>query len=81
MSQEENTHIVHPLTMYMKHKGWHIEKTHGSQFQEGFPDLYAMHPMHGQRWIECKVLRGRSIHFEESQLRKFPVWIAHGVKI
>jgi hypothetical protein len=80
-AQVENTHIVHPLCVYMKHKGWHTEKTHGSMFQSGFPDLYAMHPTHGQRWIECKVLRNNNIHFEQTQIVKFPIWISHGVKI
>jgi hypothetical protein len=80
-SQEESTHIVQPFSVYLRYKGWHVEKTHGSQFQEGFPDLYIMHPQYGQRWIECKVIRDRQIHFERSQQTKFPIWIAHGVKI
>lgn len=80
-AQEENTHIVHPFSVYLKAKGWHVEKTHGSQFQMGFPDLYCMHPQYGQRWVECKVLRNGNVHFEDTQKNKFPVWIAHGVKI
>lgn len=79
--QKENTHIVHPFTTLLRSRGWHVEKTHGSQFQEGFPDLYAMHPQYGQRWCECKHVHNGSIHFEDSQITKFPIWIAHGVKI
>lgn len=80
-SQTESTHIVRPFCTYCEHKGWLTEKLHGSQFQEGFPDLYIMHPIFGQRWVECKVVRNGNLKFEDSQLNKFPKWIAHGVKI
>jgi len=66
----------------MQHHGWYIEKTHGNQYQEGFPDLLAMHPRYDPKWIECKVIdKGNQISCTPAQKRKFPIWIAHGVKI
>ena len=79
--QVESSHIGNPFREYLRYKGWHVEKTHGSQYQEGFPDLYCMHPKYDPKWVETKVLRGGDFSFTVAQLAKFPVWIAHGVKI
>lgn len=81
MKQEETIKIVTPLTDFLRHKGWLVEKTHGNRFQSGFPDLYIAHPQFMAKWIECKVIRNGSIHFEDSQICKFAKWIAYGVKI
>lgn len=79
---EENEIVVKPLRLYMENvHGWHIEKLHGSQFQEGLPDLMAFHPRYDMRLIECKVIRNGDIHFTVAQQRKFPTLIAHGAKI
>lgn len=42
--------------------------THGNLFQRGFPDLYAVHPEYGQRWIEMK----HYISFTKAQKDNFP---------
>ena len=82
MIQPESVLIVHPFTLMLENQfGWHVEKTHGSQFQEGFPDLRIMHPTLGQKWVECKVVRNGTFSFTDAQLTKFPVWMAHGEKI
>ena len=70
--------IVSAIRSLMHDKGWHTEKTHGGSFQEGFPDLYCLHPEHGPRWIEVKTLKGR---LTPAQYNKFPIWEAHGAKI
>lgn len=82
MRQEETTHVLEPLVTFLTYKyKWRCEKTHGSQFMEGFPDLYCMHFDYEPKWIECKVIRNGDLHFTVAQEKKFPVWIAHGVKI
>lgn len=60
-------------------QGWHVEKTHGSLYMKGWPDLYAMHPAHKQRWIEVK-LKGQG-RLEESQVRLFLRWRRHGTGV
>ena len=80
--QLESVRIVEPLTIYLKHKGWNVENMHGSQYQDGIPDLYIMHAQYTPRWVECKRWLGdneTSIHLTPAQKRKFPIWIAHGV--
>lgn len=80
--QEETIKIVEPFRNYLEHqKGWKTEKTHGNQFQSGFPDLYCIHPKYEPRWVECKVITDGRVHFEQSQLTKFPIWSANNVKI
>ena len=58
--------------------GWHTEKSHGNAYQSGWPDLYCMHPEHGQCWIETKV-RGKKL--EASQVTTFLKWHKHRVRI
>lgn len=80
MQKEETIKIVKPLVTYMERaKGWHVENIHGSQFQEGLPDLYAMHPKYSPKWIECKVIRKGNISFTPAQKRKFPIFVANNV--
>ena len=80
--QEENLKIVHPLVTFLENaEGWYVEKTHGNQYQEGFPDLLCMHRRYGERWVECKVIRNGSFEFTSAQKRKFPKWITHGARL
>lgn len=80
--QPESVRVVEPLRNFLRGKGWHVEKFHGSQFQMGIPDLLAIHPQYSMRWIECKLMdNGGNISFTPAQEVKFPIWIAHGVGI
>lgn len=38
----------------MSVRGWFTYKLHGGKYQSGLPDLIALHPIHGLRWIEMK---------------------------
>lgn len=67
------------LTLRLKEQGWHVMATSGSIYQTGFPDLYAVHPVHGPRWIEVKNPRGYKL--EHSQIRTFREWSANHVGI
>lgn len=81
-TQKETELIGEPFTTMLTHKyGWYVKKMHGNEFQSGVPDAYCMHPKYSPRWVEFKVLRKGSIHFEDSQLREFPKWIAHNTGI
>lgn len=57
---------------------WHIEKTHGSMYMKGWPDLFLANANHGTFWVEMKKIGGR---LEDTQYKKFLVWARHGVKI
>lgn len=67
------------LRAHMNKLGWHVEKTHGSLYQQGWPDLYAMHLAHGQRWIEMK--RKGTGALENSQAKKFSIWRKFGLGV
>ena len=60
-------------------EGWYVMETHGNQYQQGVPDLYATHKIHGPRWIEVKVKKGYS--FTPAQKQDFPKMIGHGALI
>ena len=76
MRQDETIKIGEPLRIYMEHKGWKLVKTHGSQFQEGLPDFYAMHSQYVPRWIETKI-KGRPL--TPAQKRLFPFMLSCNV--
>jgi predicted peptidase len=59
--------------------GWYVMVTHGSQFQSGFPDLYATHVDVGGRWIEVK--NPLKYCFTPAQQKCFPLLSAHGTPI
>lgn len=71
--------IQKEIREYLEERGWYTKKTHGSEYMDGFPDLYALHKRYGQRWIEIK--RPTLGKFTRAQLREFPIWTAHGVGI
>lgn len=80
--QEETLKVVVPLVTYMEHsQGWVCKKLHGSQFQEGMPDLFCYHYQYEPRFIECKVIRNGDLHFTDAQMQNFPVMLARNVKI
>lgn len=59
--------------------GWLSEKTHGNQFQPGWPDLWLFHPEHpGVSWLEVKAPGG---YYTPAQLSRFPKWESRGVGI
>jgi len=80
--QREVELITNPFRIHMADYGWYTEKTVGNQFQEGFPDTYAMHHKYSPRWIEMKVLdKYNHITLTPAQKIKFPLWISCGVPI
>ena len=61
---------------FLRAREWLVKPTHGSQFQSGFPDLFATHAIYGMRWIEVKNLE--KYEFTPAQLIWFPQFCAHG---
>lgn len=78
MKNTENKIIRPKVIKKLKEWGYHVEKTHGSMFQQGWPDLYCIHPAFGQFWIELKIPGGR---LRTSQREKFTLWSKYKVKI
>lgn len=60
-------------------KGWHVEKTHGSLYMKGWPDLYCIHPAYGPKWIEVK--RPGEGKLEDTQVKKFNEWRKYGLGV
>lgn len=66
------------LRRLMELEGWYVRKTHGSIFSRDWPDLFAMHPKHGTRWIECKTEDGQ---LSDGQVKEFHTWSKHNVGV
>lgn len=73
-------HIQRDLTVYLKVRGWHVERMIGNAYQTGIPDLYVAHLKWGTRWIDVK--RPDSTYsFTKAQKLKWPVWESFGIGI
>lgn len=59
--------------------GYHVEITHGSLHQFGFPDLLVLHKGWGTFWVELK--RDNFQPLRQSQVDKFTLWTRFGAKI
>lgn len=75
--------IQKAIVLMLESKGWTVMPTHGNLYQQGFPDLYCIHSIHKQRWIEVKNLN--RYKFTNAQLERFPqisqgagIWILTG---
>ena len=71
--------IQRDLMRYLRQRGWHVERTHGNLFQQGFPDLYVSHKEFGQRWIDVK--NPVSYRYTKAQIQKWPIWDSYGIGI
>ena len=66
------------LRLHLAKMGWYVKKTHGSMFSENWPDLYAIHALHGPRWIETKTPNGELSY---GQIQEFNKWGQLGVGV
>jgi hypothetical protein len=71
--------IQERLIGFLERREWFVKETHGNMYQSGFPDLWACHKVHGQRWIEVKFAECYS--FTPAQTRDFPIMDKMGVGI
>lgn len=76
---EQEHEIVTRLRKTLEGRGWLVEKTHGSMYAVGWPDLFCHHPQHGSRWIEVK--RPHKGALEDSQIKKFRRWLTFGLGV
>lgn len=58
---------------------WFTIKTHGSQMQQGIPDILASHKVYGIRLIEVKNPAGFS--FTPAQVKIFAEMVSHGAPV
>jgi hypothetical protein len=80
--QDETLLVGEPFRTYLTSFGWHTEKTHGNQYQEGFPDIYCMHSKFSPRWVEFKVFDEYGhITLTQPQKVKFQIWTLCNIPI
>lgn len=65
--------------VYLRQRGWNVERMIGNALQKGIPDVYLMHPKHGTRWVDYK--NPLDYEFTRAQRIKWPIWEAHGTGI
>lgn len=70
--------IQDKIIAMLRIKGWYVMETHGNMYQSGFPDLFACHSKHGQRWIEVKLPGMKGSKFTPAQIEHFPKICANG---
>lgn len=73
--------IKEALITYLEQRGWIVKVTHGSIYQNGLPDLYCTHRIHGPRWVEVKLPNMTGSKFTKAQNEWFPKLSANGTKI
>jgi len=71
--------IQKAIIAYLKARDWDVMVTHGNMYQQGFPDLYAIHYIHGTKWIEVK--NPLKFSFTPAQRRFFPLITGAGTGI
>ncbi len=68
--QNPEARIQKALIKFLAVRGWTVMVTHGNMYQQGFPDLYIMHPLFGTKWVEVK--NPGKYRFTAAQLKFFP---------
>lgn len=63
--------IQRDIINFLKVKDWTVMVTHGNMYQQGFPDLYILHHVHGAKWVEVK--NPLAYSFTAAQRRYFPL--------
>ena len=67
------------IVQLLEQNNWTVMRTHGNLYQKGFPDLYAIHPEHGRKWIEIKNPKGFT--WTPAQMKYFPLMVLCHVPI
>lgn len=65
-------YIQNKVRDFLTDRGWHVERFIGNALQFGIPDLLAIHPRLGHRWIDIK--QPKKFSLTEQQRKKWPVW-------
>ena len=64
---------------FLKDRGWLVERMIGNALQFGIPDIYIMHPEHGDRWVDLKA--PGKYEFTSAQRVKWPLWATYNVGV
>jgi len=62
--------IQKAIVKMLRAREWTVVVTHGNQYQQGLPDLLALHHIYGKRWVEIK--NPKSYSFTPAQKELFP---------
>jgi hypothetical protein len=65
--------------IFLKTRGWLVERMIGNAFQSGIPDLFIYHRKWGFRWVDVKSPKRYS--FTKAQKIKWPKWEQAGLGI
>jgi hypothetical protein len=78
--------VTEAVITWLRARGWWCKKTHGNQYQKGWPDWYISHPDHGPKWVELKSQRpdhkleaSQKIWFSQAERHGVGVWVMTGV--
>ncbi len=71
--------IQREVIRFLRTRGWHVERLVGFAWQYGLPDLLAVHPKFGLRFIEVK--NPDEYTFTRAQRIKFPILDSFGMGI
>ena len=77
-AQGPEAKIQRAIIKMLELKGWFVKATHGNAHTDGWPDLWAGHPLYGSRWIEVKRPDMVGSKFTKAQLRDFPKFCTNG---
>ena len=71
--------IQREIISFLRTREWVVLPTHGNMYQQGFPDLYCLHRVYGQKWVEVK--RPKGYKFTAAQKQYFPMIneFGHGI--
>lgn len=70
--------IERAIRVFLAKRGWLTEKTHGNQFQAGWPDLMLFHTPYNHRWLEVKRPGGK---LTPAQRKRFAEWETYGLGV
>jgi hypothetical protein len=78
------TRVLRDIRSALESTGWFVQKTHGSAYSAGWPDLMCFRSDPGLRWVEVKRPGGtgtRRGRLTRAQRVRFAEWEAHGLGV
>lgn len=66
---------------YLKARYWLVREMHAGARMMGWPDLWASHVKHGQRWIEVKLPDMKKSKWTDAQKIWFPKMVEAGTPL
>ena len=79
IKQSPERKIQDAIIRFLEAREWFVAETHGNMYSNGWPDLYAVHKVHGPRWIEVK--NPLAYSFTPAQIERFPKFTKNGAGV